>query len=436
MSKHQLSTNNFGPAKWIVNPLAYLGTHTTISSALTSASSGDTIFIMPATYTENLTLKAGVFLTAYGSDSSTNAKGDVIINGTCTFTGTGTVTIYGIQLQTNSAALLSVTGSSASIVYLNNCYLNCTNNTGITFSSSNAAASINLNNCGGDLATTGIAFHTMSSAGSLVYQFCSMGNSGLSSTISNNISGSSYYFYSSFVSPFGTTSTGSIAAFYCYINSSPVNTASLTMNGSGNNSAIHCELYGGTASAVTIGGTASVISCYVNSTNTNAITGSGTVAYQGLTFGQSKLINTTSQSVSGTLSGGINGVSPTTGMLGEQIRSSASGVSTTSATPINITSITLTAGIWDISAIAQTTFSVTGIAWNIGISTNTGSFTGVVFGDSGLQLASAAVTLLSLSVPSFRVTISTSTTYYLVVQETHATGTSTAIGRISATRVG
>jgi pectin methylesterase-like acyl-CoA thioesterase len=61
---HALSTNNYGPAKFIVSSSAANGTHTTIAAALTSASTGDTIFIRPGTYTENLTLKAGVNLTA------------------------------------------------------------------------------------------------------------------------------------------------------------------------------------------------------------------------------------------------------------------------------------------------------------------------------------------------------------------------------------
>src|SRR6187431_1669292 len=102
MAERQTFTNKWGTAKWIVDPsVAAVCTHTTIAAALTSASSGDTIFIRPGTYTENITLKAGVNLTAYGSDDSLNGTGVVIINGTCTFTAAGSVTLYGLQLQTN-----------------------------------------------------------------------------------------------------------------------------------------------------------------------------------------------------------------------------------------------------------------------------------------------------------------------------------------------
>ena len=67
----QTGDNKFGVAKWIVDSTASLGTHTTIAAALTSASSGDTIFIRPGTFTENLTLKAGVDLCAFDCDALT-----------------------------------------------------------------------------------------------------------------------------------------------------------------------------------------------------------------------------------------------------------------------------------------------------------------------------------------------------------------------------
>ena len=116
------SINYFSPAKWVVCTVAGEGTHTTIASAITSASSGDTIVIMPGTYTEDPTLKAGVNLCAFSSDSGlnpiSNTLSNVIIQGKCTMTTAGTVTITGVQLQTNSDYFLAVTGSAASIVNL------------------------------------------------------------------------------------------------------------------------------------------------------------------------------------------------------------------------------------------------------------------------------------------------------------------------------
>ena len=141
MVNQQLSTNTFTTAKWIVSPTASDGTHTTIAAALTAASSGDTIFIRPGIYTENPTLKAGVNLSAYICDAFTP---NVTISGKCTFTGSGIVSISGIRLQTNNDFLLAVTGSSASVVKLINCYFDITNHTAISYTSSSASSQINM----------------------------------------------------------------------------------------------------------------------------------------------------------------------------------------------------------------------------------------------------------------------------------------------------
>ena len=93
------ATNRFATAKFIVDPTLGDGTHQTIAAALTAASSGDTIFIKPGTYTEDLTLKAGVNLAAYVGDGDTP---NVEIVGKATATFAGTCSISGIRLTTGS----------------------------------------------------------------------------------------------------------------------------------------------------------------------------------------------------------------------------------------------------------------------------------------------------------------------------------------------
>lgn len=138
------------------------------------------------------------------------------------------------------------------------------------------------------------------------------------------------------------------------------------------------------------------------------------------------------------MKGNNTNTAPPAGFIGEQISNYASGVSLTSTTPADVTSISVTAGIWDISAvcmIANSGFNLT--LGKIGISVNSASYTGCVSGDSFLTLSSTA--LLSNGIPlcisGFRVTLSGTTTYYLVGQG-NGSGTITANGRISATRVG
>lgn len=288
----QLPSNTFTTAKWIVSATASDGTHTTIATALTSASSGDTIFIRPGTYTENLTLKAGVNLTAYTTD---NFNGTVTIIGKCTFTGTGSVTISGIRLQTNSDFFLAVTGSSASTVNLFDCDLQCSNNTGISYTSSSGSSGIGLYNCNGNIQTTGIALFAASGAATMIIRYSNFENTGNSTTANTISSGVLFLYDTRLVSTITTSSTADIQAE----NSTFYTTQNLTMlthNGTGGNSfAVRCTFKSNASSAVSIGAgaTLSMIDCSVTSSNTNAITGSGTLNNAGIfCFGSSSVFNT------------------------------------------------------------------------------------------------------------------------------------------------
>lgn len=304
-----LTINSYGTAKWVVNPTAGIGTHTTIASAITSAASGETIFITPGTYTENLTLKAGVDLTAFGCDSSYNGTGHVIISGTCTLTTAGTVVISGIQLQTNSAALLAVTGSAASVINLTNCYLNCTNNSGITLSSSGGAQVI-IKNCAGNLGTTGIKLFDITNTGVLEIVNTKISNTGGSSTASTNSAGLLVYSFCDFTFPTTISSTGTIGMGYTSIDTASQNVTAITLGG-GTQICKSCSFVSGSASAVSIGSSAKLENCFINSSNTNAITGAGTLSYPGLMFdGTSSLINTTTQTLNKQLLGSRQVVLP------------------------------------------------------------------------------------------------------------------------------
>lgn len=294
-------------AKWIVNPTPNAGgNQTTISAAITAASSGDTIFITPGTYTENLTLKAGVDLTAFGCDSSLNGTGHVIINGTSTLTTAGSVTISGIQLQTNGAAFLAVTGSAASVVNLNNCYLNCTNASGITYSSSSTSSGIYIKDCNGNLGTTGIAFITATGAGTAVsssegvlIEDCKFTNSGGSTTANTTSACVVRLQRSQFENPFTTSSTGAVSVKHSVIYCGGINTTAITTSGTATNTSFFSTIFGGTQPAISIGSGTTMILCQndINSSNTNAITGAGTLQYAGNTFDSSSNINVTTQTL-------------------------------------------------------------------------------------------------------------------------------------------
>lgn len=297
MAHFTTSDNNYGVAKWIVDAQAGQGTHTTIQAAITAASSGDTIFIRAGTYTEDITLKAGVNLTAFSTDSSENGTGHVQITGKATFTGVGSVSIAGIQLNTNSDFFLAITGSSASVINLYDCYLNCSNNTGISYTSSSASSGLNIYSCYGNLGTTGIAYYSMSGAGTLLFKSCYLNNSGGSSTANTSSAGIVLYDDTEFSNPTTTSGTNIFAAFASAINTEAQNATSFTSGGSGNSTVNACFIVSGTASAISISNVANITNSTISSSNTNAITGAGSIQYADISFANSSNINVTTQAV-------------------------------------------------------------------------------------------------------------------------------------------
>ena len=88
------------------------------------------------------------------------------------------------------------------------------------------------------------------------------------------------------------------------------------------------------------------------------------------------------------LKGNNTNTAPPAGMIGEQIRSSnSSGTSVGNNTATNIANISLTAGIWDISSVCQSTFSGAVSRVQSAISANSASLTGTVLGDSLINTA-------------------------------------------------
>lgn len=270
---------------------------TTIAAAITAAVAtgiNSTIFIQPGIYTENLTLPANINLCAFVCDAFTP---NVTIVGTITKTTAGSSSISGIRFQTNSAALLAVTGSAASVINLDSCYLNCTNNTGITFSAASTSSAINMKNCKGDIGTTGIALFSHSSTGILSLNSSVFSNTGNSTTASIISSGTIDAKYSIFQNPITTSGTATISLNWVDIDCNAINTTALTHGGSGATSRAAKSIFlSGSASAVSIGATLTIDNCEINTSNIIAITGAGTLQLGNASFtGSSNTINTTTQ---------------------------------------------------------------------------------------------------------------------------------------------
>ncbi len=439
---HALTTNNYGSAKYIVDSKAQNGTHTSIAGALAAAVSGDTIFIRPGTYTENPSLKAGVNLTAYGCDSSLNGTGHVIINGKCTYSDSGTTTLEGIQLQTNSDFFLTVSGNSASIINLNNCYLNASNNGGISHTTANGASVINIFSCNGNLGTTGIAFFASSSGGSIAFYDCNIQNGGHSTTASTSSStGSVIVTGSTLVFPITTSSSAVLQIQASLINpgAAGLNVTAITHGGSSSNCYIYQSIISsGSASAISVGATLDISLVKIISSNSAWCIGAGTATYSDIAMTTTASVTTTTQS-GGATRGIYNGVAPSSGFIGEQIRgANLVGQALTSTVPLNITSISLTAGIWNVSGVIAYSAGNTGACTSTFSSISTVSASNGTDGDNAIwgPLPLAMVRGGGVSIPDYRLTLSTTTTVYLVADATITSDTVSAYGRICATRVG
>lgn len=139
------------------------------------------------------------------------------------------------------------------------------------------------------------------------------------------------------------------------------------------------------------------------------------------------------------LKGNNTNTAPPAGFIGEQIRSavaSGSAVSLSNNVTANITTISLTAGVWDISGTSQTTCTSTASSQNLSIVTTTASV-----GTPGDNVAFITATTttsvnVNLCVPAWRLLLSGTTTVYLTATAAFSAGTASVYGRISATRVG
>lgn len=129
------------------------------------------------------------------------------------------------------------------------------------------------------------------------------------------------------------------------------------------------------------------------------------------------------------------------GQVGEEIKSTVSGVAAGATTVTgNVTSISLTAGDWLLSAYVVISAGATGLTSGTAakMSIVTTSATDGTSGDTMVQesvLALLANGLFTMALPAKRVRISSTTTHYLTANVTYVAGSPTIAGSLTATRV-
>lgn len=443
--------NYFSAAKWVVSKTPGLGTHTTIASAIAASSPGDVIAIVPDTaYVENLTFTAGIILTsavsgAYNGTVAGLTNYGVSITGVHKFPSSGFITISGIQFNnsTTTSIFTDVT-SSTNTANFYNCQFNAT--TGGIFGLIVASGTINCYDCYAQNSTgTLLAINT----GTINIYNSTF--SSLTATPAQSVFGSGSTFLavnSNIQFPLNLTAMN-FYAYNCNFGAYTVtfktgtNSTLITTLTSGIYNCYKCTFASGTSVAISIG-TGTTIGLYggtdIKSSATNVISGAGTLNYSNLTFsGTSSGINVTTQ-VGGIAKGGAF-QTPSAGFIGEQIRAvlaSGSAISLTTATPANITSISLTPGIWSVSGLIQ----FAGTPTTSGVqqaSINNVSITHGTVGDNSSQASwnttNFSVGSCPIVIPNYVYVLTATTTIYLVASGVFSSGTMTAYGRINALRI-
>lgn len=157
------------------------GTYQTITAALAASTSGQTIFVRPGTYTENITLVAGVNLQAYESSGYSRST---VIQGTITASFAGRCTISGFNLLNVNADIVHVTGAAQTNLIIKDCLILQSANAGSHYfltSDSSGGAITYVFNCFGNLTANGAYFNV--SGGSVICDDCFFRNDGSSAVV-------------------------------------------------------------------------------------------------------------------------------------------------------------------------------------------------------------------------------------------------------------
>ena len=129
---------------------------------------------------------------------------------------------------------------------------------------------------------------------------------------------------------------------------------------------------------------------------------------------------------------------PAAGFIGEQLTANASSVSLVNNTAKTVTSVSLTAGVWDVSGMCHITNSGAFSSGEAGISATNNTMPA---GNSGIvkqtYIPGAAQALggTPYTLGTQRVVLSATTTYYMIGLSVFSGGTASANAYITATRV-
>ena len=277
---HAVSTNIFGNNKFIVATSAANGTHTTLAGALADAVSGDTI-VLRDSVSENVTAVPGVLICGQPGG------GAISVSGTITITTAG-IYQFSNLLMTNAAAnALVCSGSAVIAVTFNDCRILVNGFTGISLSNTNGVMTF----MGGGATTLSINALFAVSAG--ILQFLSFYHDAAAIGTSTVSGGIVRIRNSQLACATTTSSSGQIEYGQTHF---PLGSLTITHGATSGTSFVdQCRFGAGGLQAVSVsaGATLSFTNNTVDTTNTPAISGAGTIIVAGNTFSGTAFSNTT-----------------------------------------------------------------------------------------------------------------------------------------------
>jgi hypothetical protein len=284
-----ITINPMATARLIVDQNAGNGTNTTIMGAMALARAGDTIFILPGTYVENITMLSGVSLAAYTCDG---VNGNVVIHGRIVLGGNGTCSFSGLQLKTNGNYAIELTGNAT----MNFVDCNIVANDFTAIHVNNAVGQINLDQCIGGNAGDNPFFAV--TLGVLEISDSFIGNSSSSALAVCTCADTFNCFTTHFDYSVTTSGTGSVNYYFSRFHTAGFNGVGLTLVGTGGATIENCVFQTGTGAAVDVG-----VNCncnfqnnVVDSTAANALTGAGSINYANNSFVNTSTITTANES--------------------------------------------------------------------------------------------------------------------------------------------
>ena len=285
MARH-IGTNTYTIAENTVSSNPILGKFTTLNEAYAATSPGDILYLLDDIFEENLVFDNGSrkFIGLSRSQGACTIKGLLDDNGNSLTNSYQNITF----LNDGDFSIVNTGSGSGSVLF--NCILTAIDHNSINVA---AGATITIQGGLGNLTASGLKY--WEGDGAVLTYGAKFSNSGMSTAISS-VGGTQNHYGSIFTAPIGCSGNGAIVARGTTIDVSTLNVCPITLTGTDNSLLDDCVFRGGSAPALIIdtGATATASNLTLDSANTNAIDGAGTLKAGPLTFtGTSSKINAT-----------------------------------------------------------------------------------------------------------------------------------------------